>query len=292
MTERVFFGDILDAEPDGKSNKLTVTNRATVQPVALMRLNVFVPSSRAAKGPQSSIDATAELMGLDFSRREGYDDIRITGERLNMSIDFKVWVGVIQAFSKYGLKSNIIRLPFTEFAAMCRFESKRFDKRLRASISASLTKLRGKTITFSKTGPQGIQKVSATGLLKTGTFDFENDLVELEADHRLWELYQADYRVLLRHKPINELARKEIAQAIYTYIESLPNNPAPISFARIKERLVLLSPVKEQNRMIKQALAQLSEIGYLQYSLSKKGTEHYVLVHSRTPTLGVTAAGS
>ncbi|MGV3785458.1 transposase domain-containing protein, partial [Citrobacter freundii] len=41
-----------DIGPDCESvnNKLTVTSKATVQPVALMRLNVFVPSSRPAKG--------------------------------------------------------------------------------------------------------------------------------------------------------------------------------------------------------------------------------------------------
>lgn len=70
--------------------KLTVTSKATVQPVALMRLNVFVPSSRPAKGLQTSIDASSVFKDLEYSRREGYDDIRITGERLSMAVDFKV----------------------------------------------------------------------------------------------------------------------------------------------------------------------------------------------------------
>jgi hypothetical protein len=77
-----------------------------------MRLNVFVPSSRPAKGTRTSIDATSVLKDLEFSRREGYDDIRITGERLSMAIDFKVWVGIIEAFSKYGLKPTALSLLF------------------------------------------------------------------------------------------------------------------------------------------------------------------------------------
>lgn len=287
MSEKVFFGDSLASDEESSSTKLTVSSKATVQPVALMRLNVFVPASRSAKGELERIDATAELMGLEYSRREGYNNIRISGERLNMAVDFKVWVGVIHAFSKYGLQSNLIKLTFTEFAKMCGFESKRIDRRLRANIDISLGKLRGKTITFTKSNSDGVQKTSSTGLLKTGSFDAENDVVELEADSRLWELYQADYTVLLRHKPMGQLQRKEVAQAIYTYIESLPLNPAPISFARIMERLALLSPVREQRRMIKQALEQLQTIGYLRYSITKKDGENYVLVHSRTPSLTV-----
>lgn len=285
MNEKVFLGEVLGPEAETEHNKLTVTNRATVQPVALMRLNIFVPASRPAKGAQASIDATSVLKDLEFSRREGYDNVRITGERLSMAIDFKVWVGVIQAFSKYGLKSNSITLSFHEFAAMCHFESKRFDKRLRQSIADALTRIRGKTITFTKTGTEGPKRVAATGLLKTGEFDFENDRVELEADSRLWELYQTDYTVLLRHKPINALTRKEAAQALYTFIESLPLNPVPISFERIRARLSLLSPVKEQNRIIKQALQQLQEIGYLEHSLTRKGKETYVVIHRRSANL-------
>lgn len=131
MNDNVYIGEVIGPDCESVNNKLTVTSKATVQPVALMRLNVFVPSSRPAKGTRTSIDATSVLKDLEFSRREGYDDIRITGERLSMAIDFKVWVGIIEAFSKYGLKTNSIKLTFHEFAGMCRFESKRFDSRLR-----------------------------------------------------------------------------------------------------------------------------------------------------------------
>lgn len=285
MTGKVFIGVVLGPDSEVEHNKLTVTSKATVQPVALMRLNVFVPASRPAKGLQTSIDASSVFKDLEYSRREGYDDIRITGERLSMAVDFKVWVGIIEAFSKYGLNTNSVKLTFHEFAGMCRFESKRFDSRLRKSISDALTRIRGKTITFTRNGTDGPKKVSVTGLLKTGELDFERDQVELEADHRLWELYQTDYTVLLRYKPINALTRKEAAQALYTFIESLPTNPVPISFKRIRDRLSLLSPVKEQNRIIKLALTQLQEIGYLEHSITKKGKETFVMIHRRSANL-------
>jgi hypothetical protein len=96
--------------------------------------------------------------GSGILKAGGYDDIRITGERLSMAIDFKVWVGIIEAFSKYGLKTNSIKLTFHEFAGMCRFESKRFDSRLRKSISEALTRIRGKTITFTRSDSEGLQK--------------------------------------------------------------------------------------------------------------------------------------
>ena len=93
------------------------------------------------------------------------------------------------------------------------------------------------------------------------------------------------YTVLLRHKPINALTRKEAAQALYTFIESLPKKPFTISFRRIRDRHSLLSPVKEQNRIIKLALKQLQDIGYLEHTITKKGKDTFVLIHSRTANL-------
>ncbi|HCA3439688.1 TPA: protein RepA [Salmonella enterica subsp. salamae serovar 35:g,m,s,t:-] len=290
MTDNVFIGEVIASVDDSTNKKLTVNSQATVQPVALMRLDVFVPSSRPGKGLKSSIDASQVLSNLEFAKREGYDRVKITGERLSMSVDFKVWVGIIHAFSTYGKSSNTITLPFKEFAAMCGFDSKRFDRRLRETFLNSLARIRGKTITFSR--GEHLDGMTTTGLLKTASFDArkEKDIVTLEADPRLWELYAADYQVLLRHRPINALSRQEAAQALYTFIESLPSNPAPVSFSRIKDRLSLLSPQFEQNRIIRQALAKLKEINYLDYTIVDKKMrtgkkEPHVMIHSRNPTL-------
>lgn len=113
----------------------------------------------------------------------------------------------------------------------------------------------------------------------------KKDIVQLEADEKLWELFQLDYRVLLQQHAIKALPKKEAAQAIYTFIESLPANPIPVSFSRLRERLSLSSSVSEQNRTIKKALEQLQKIGYLEFSLVRKARENFVIIHKRNPKL-------
>ena len=278
-----FISDILYADIESKAKELTVNSNNTVQPVALMRLGVFVPKPSKSKGESKEIDATKAFSQLEIAKAEGYDDIKITGPRLDMDTDFKTWIGVIYAFSKYGLSSNTIQLSFQEFAKACGFPSKRLDAKLRLTIHESLGRLRNKGIAFKrgKDAKGGYQ----TGLLKVGRFDADLDLIELEADSKLWELFQLDYRVLLQHHALRALPKKEAAQAIYTFIESLPQNPLPLSFARIRERLALQSAVGEQNRIIKKAIEQLKTIGYLDCSIEKKGRESLVIVHSRNPKL-------
>ncbi len=230
-----FISDILYADIESKAKELTVNSNNTVQPVALMRLGVFVPKPSKSKGESKEIDATKAFSQLEIAKAEGYDDIKITGPRLDMDTDFKTWIGVIYAFSKYGLSSNTIQLSFQEFAKACGFPSKRLDAKLRLTIHESLGRLRNKGIAFKrgKDAKGGYQ----TGLLKVGRFDADLDLmIELEADSKLWELFQLDYRVLLQHHALRALPKKEAAQAIYTFIESLPQNPLPLSFARIRER--------------------------------------------------------
>lgn len=278
---KLLFTDCLPDSLMGDGKQFTVTSNSSVQPAALMRLGVFVPTNKRG-ATLETIDASKDLASLELSRAEGYERIIISGPRLNLSTDFKVWLGVIHAFSKYGLNSNSIELPFTEFARLCQFPSKRFDTRLRESVRDSLTRIRAKTLTLSKPGSTGAY---ITGLLKTGRFDVEQDVIELEADSKLWELYVADHLTLLRKKPLHALPRKEAAQAIYTYLASLPENPAPISFARLRERLMLTNRVSDQNKVIKAALEQLRGIGYLEYSLKKVRAETYVFVIKRRPTL-------
>ncbi|MDS7284173.1 protein RepA, partial [Klebsiella pneumoniae] len=91
MNENVYIGEVIGPDCESVNNKLTVTSKATVQPVALMRLNVFVPSSRPAKGTRTSIDATSVLKDLEFSRREGYDG---TVAKLAMRQPFVLFKGL------------------------------------------------------------------------------------------------------------------------------------------------------------------------------------------------------
>ena len=183
-----FISDILYADIESKAKELTVNSNNTVQPVALMRLGVFVPKPSKSKGESKEIDATKAFSQLEIAKAEGYDDIKITGPRLDMDTDFKTWIGVIYAFSKYGLSSNTIQLSFQEFAKACGFPSKRLDAKLRLTIHESLGRLRNKGIAFKrgKDAKGGYQ----TGLLKVGRFDADLDLIELEADSKLWELFR------------------------------------------------------------------------------------------------------
>ncbi|EDL8065280.1 protein RepA [Salmonella enterica] len=283
MTDNKFIADILYSDLLKKEKALTVNSNNTVQPVALMRLGIFVPTPPGAKNRMSVIDATELLSNLEIARAEGYDDIKISGPVLNMDTDFKVWLGVIFAFSKYGLSTNKISLKFSEFAKFCGFPAKRIDSERRNIIHTSLGRLRNKGVSF-KRGKDANGSYN-TGLLKLGYFDADKDLVILEADEQLWELFELDYRVLLQLHAIKALPRKEAAQALYTFIESLPRNPAPLSFERLRERLTLTSAVKEQNRTIKTALGQLRAIGYLEYDITKKDGENFVIIHRRKPKL-------
>ncbi|MCV5632469.1 RepB family plasmid replication initiator protein, partial [Escherichia coli] len=78
------------------------------------------------------VDASDELSCMEIARSEGYDDIKITGVKLSMSTDFKCWLGIIMAFSKYGFTSEKITLTFNEFAKMCGISSTNINKRTRA----------------------------------------------------------------------------------------------------------------------------------------------------------------
>lgn len=281
--KKPLISDVLFADIEKKEKELTVNSNNTVQPVALMRLGVFVPKPTKNQVDNNEIDASKVFSQLEIAQAEGFDNIRISGPRLDMDTDFKVWIGVIYSFSKYGLESNTIRLSFQEFAKACGFPSKRLDAKLRNTIHESLYRLRNKAISF-KRGKTALGSYN-TGLLKTGYFDVEDDVVELEADSKLWEIFQLDYRVLLQHHALRALPKKEAAQAIYTFIESLPARPVPISFSRIRERLALMSSISEQNRTIKKAIDQLKSIGYLDCTIEKQGRENFIIVHSRNPKL-------
>ena len=87
----------------GELIPLVPNNNNTVQPVALMRLGLFVPTlkstSKGRKGLMVTTNATEELKQLSLVTSEGFDNIQITGARLDMDNDFKTWV--CRAFTKY-----------------------------------------------------------------------------------------------------------------------------------------------------------------------------------------------
>lgn len=278
-------------ETDKRTGELITLNpneNNTVQPVALMRLGVFVPTLKSlknnTKNATSKTNATEELSKLSLARAEGYTNIEILGPRLDMDNDFKTWVGIIHSFAKHKVTGNRVELSFVEFARLCGIPSSRSSKKLRERISPSLRRIAATTISFSSDkGGEGAEYI--THLVQSALYDTRKDIVILEADPKLFELYQFDHKVLLQLKAINALKRRESAQALYTYIESLPQNPAPISLARLRARLNLRSPVFSQNQTVRRALEQLKEIGYLDYSEIKRGNIVYIQVHYRRPKL-------
>lgn len=268
----------------GEVVKLDVNSTSTVQPVALMRLGLFVPTLKStgkSKANRKNVtDATEELVQLSIAKSEGYTDVRITGSRLDMDTDFKVWLGIIRSMSEYGVKNDTLELSFVEFVKMCGFHTRRSNKKMRDRISNSLFKLATVTLKF-----QSETKGWTTHLVQSAYYDITEDIVEIKAEPKLFELYHMDRRVLLRLKAIDALQRKESAQALYTYIESLPQYPAPISMKRMRDRLNLTSNVYTQNHTVRKAMEQLRDIGYLDYTEFKRGRATYFSVHYRNPKL-------
>ncbi|WLS81050.1 replication initiation protein (plasmid) [Erwinia pyri] len=270
----------------GEVVHLNPTANATVQPVALMRLGLFVPNTDHAKlknsvsTVKSTVDASEDLYHLEVVKREGYKDISIRSERLDMATDFRVWLGIIRSIYDSGTFAGKLKLPFTKFLQNCGFDSKRSNKDMKKRIDDSLMRLRGVTIQFRNDSGS-----LTTGLVNSAQYNMAKNEVEIEGDDRLTDLYQMDYKVYLRLKAIDHLPRKESAQALYTFIESLPKDPAPVSMKRLRERLRLKSRVAYQNHIVRKALEQLKEINYLEYSEFKRGRSVYFNITKRNPNL-------
>jgi hypothetical protein len=265
---------------------LNVNSASTVQALILVRIGIFTPSVSAARPKNLTSqhaefikhDVSKEFRKLTFAQKEGFENVTITGQRLDMNVDFKVWIAIVRAFSEHGYSSDKIILPFKQFASLCGFKSKRFDSALRNNIHNSLTKLRTQTIEFKK---KHTLKSYIGGLISSASLDFENDTVELVADARLWELYKIDHQVLLKVKVLDKLDRNQTAKCLYSYLASLPNDPYPISFTRLRDRLCLTSKKSEQVRVIKNAIDKLKDIGFLDASIAKRNNEPHLIIHSR-----------
>ena len=267
----------------GESYELTPNSNKTVQPVALLRLSVFTPVSPKEKGKRDFlIDASEELSSLEVARQEGYTNIKIQGAKLGMSTDFKTWIGIISAFSKYGYTSEKITLPFSEFARMCGLRPTDINGRARNRLSEALFNLSSVTLSFrSQDGKRSL----VTHLVQRAQLDMDTNMVEIVGDPSLWELYRYDHKVLLGLKVLSALSRKESALSLYVYFESMPAGTLYVSMKRLRERLAMESQVKDQNATIRRAMKDLKNIGYLDYNEAKKGREIMFIVHSRSPRL-------
>ncbi|PPI86262.1 RepB family plasmid replication initiator protein [Candidatus Pantoea edessiphila] len=268
----------------GEIVKLYPNRNNTVQPAALMRLGLFVPTlkstSRGTTGSIASTDATKELKNLSLVKAEGYQKISITGARLDMDNDFKTWAGIVQSFSRYPIQGDTVTLSFINFVKMCGIPSTHSSSRLRKRLDSSLRRIATNTLSFEGNG-----KIYHTHLVQSVYYDRKKDIVHIQADPKLFELYSFDHKVLLHLRAISCLKRKESAQALYTFLESLPTNPIPISLLRLRMRLNLSSKITTQNHIVRRAMKQLKKIGYLDYSEVKRGRTVFFIIHERKPKL-------
>lgn len=264
-------------------DNLYISKSDTVQPNVLLRMPLFTPVAKD-KLASSMIesDMTAVLQNLELFKREGYDAVKISGFSMNMQTDFKVWAGIVLAFSKYGYNTNEVKLKFSEFLGLCGFPRSRSDSKTRKQIADSLFRIKSQTLSFTK---KSAKSNINTGLLLKSHFDYEKDEIILLGDNDLWELYQLDHQILVSLDTLKKVSRSESAQCLYVFFASLPENPIPVTLSRMRERLMLTMVDKEVNRSIRTAIARLESIGYLSGSWTKFNNESAYHIYNRNRKL-------
>jgi hypothetical protein len=256
----------------------------------LLRLGVFVPTLKSTeKGGRKShsIDATESLSRLSIIEGEGYNQIQIYGPRLDMDTDFKVWVGIIYALSNKKLNHDgQLELNFAEFAKFCGIESKRIDRQLKERFDASLTRISRTNIRFMKQIPGTDDHITINMHLVEWTYyDSAAGTIIIKPNSKLNTLYRVDGKTRLYLKSLQKLSRKESAQALYLYLAELPATFYRIGFGRLRERLQLTSHIGNQNAIVKKALQQLKDIGFLEYSVEKENGDYVLNILRRNPKL-------
>jgi len=246
--------------PSVLSNELYSSLSSSPQPNALIRTALFTPKARKKINAIEHLDVTDAFSEIEYFGKEGYDTATIHGARLNVQTDFKIWCGIVFAFSRYGINSNKVTIKFTEFAKLCGYRSNRFNKPLRDQLDKSLDRLQSQKIRLKT---KNTMKSVSTGLLLKAEFDIKADTITLMGDENLWELYTIDYQVLISLSVLTKLPNSEAAQCLYLFFASLPQNPLPVSLGRMRKRLQLNMAIKEINRSIKNAIKKLEDTGYL-----------------------------
>ncbi|WP_325177848.1 RepB family plasmid replication initiator protein [Pantoea sp. 1B4] len=278
------------SKESGEVIHLLPTLRQTIQPKVLLRLGVFVPTLKSTdKGGRKShsIDATESLSRLSIVEGEGYNQIQIYGPRLDMDTDFKVWVGIIYALSNKKLDNDDqLELNFADFAKYCGFETKRIDRQLKDRFDASLTRIARTNISFVKSVPGTDDRITINmHLVESTYYDSHTGKIIIKPNSKLNTLYRVDGKTRLYLKALQKLSRKESAQALYLYLAELPPTFYRIGFDRLRERLQLTSHLGNQNATVKKALQQLKDIGFLEYSVDKDGSDYVLNILKRNNKL-------
>lgn len=252
--------------------------KSTAHANVMLRTPIFVPMAVKKIVGARTTDVTDPFRDLTLIKTEGYEKVRVYGPQLDIERDFRTWVGIIRMFEQEGFKADEVELPFKEFAALCGHPTKQLSTALRERIDGALIRIMSQVIILTKADGSSYK----THLVQKSEYDKGRDVILLKADPSLWELYRVDHNILLSLETQEALRRREVAQCLYMFIEALPANPVPLSFARLRDRLMLTTEKPaEANRSITKALLELKNIGYLDYTLETKGRERYVLIHNR-----------
>jgi hypothetical protein len=116
-------------------------------------------------------------------------------------------------------------------------------------------------------------------------------LRQCSRDHNHQTEFQAEYTVpggwqnQTVPEVTAEIISEESAQALYLYLAELPATFYRIGFGRLRERLQLTSHIGNQNAIVKKALQQLKDIGFLEYSVEKENGDYVLNILKRNPKL-------
>ena len=92
-------------------------------------------------------------------------------------------------------------------------------------------------------------------------------------------------------KKADRTAKKEAAPSRYIYFEAMPAGTLFVNMKRLRERLLLTTPIRTQNQIIRKAMRELESIGYLDYQEVKKGRDIQFQIFKRSPKLALAKQG-
>jgi hypothetical protein len=170
---------------------------------------------------------------------------------------------------------------------MCGISSTNINKRTRARFKESLMNLASVVLAFSDSRSG---RFTVTHLVQKAMIDPKAILLSW-LEILLWELYRYDHKTLLSLQVLYILAKKEAAQSLYIYFEAMPAGTLFVNMKRLRERLLLTTPIRTQNQIIRKAMRELESIGYLDYQEVKKGRDIQFQIFKRSPKLALAKQG-
>ncbi len=142
-------------------------------------------------------DVTGELRQLSHALSEGYENMRITGVRLDMDNYFKVWGGIIHTSSRLNSLGEMLKLPYEVFVKLCGISTSRSSARLRQRIEVSLWSIATNTISFtSRSGGYYV-----THLVQSAKYNPRLGVITFHPDPCIFDFYRFVYKVLLQLRP-------------------------------------------------------------------------------------------